>query len=74
VLDGLYVATAFSGSGFKIAPAVGTCMAELILDGAARTVDIRAFGLRRFAEGKPLEGPYPYAPPVDHAAAPGIVV
>jgi glycine/D-amino acid oxidase-like deaminating enzyme len=29
-----YVATAFSGSGFKIAPAVGTCMAELITTGA----------------------------------------
>jgi len=68
-LDGLYVATAFSGSGFKIAPAVGTCMAELILDGQAKTVDIRAFGLRRFLEGKPLEGPYPYAPRPDHAAA-----
>src|SRR5438128_12287667 len=63
-IDGLYLATAFSGSGFKIAPAVGTCMAELILDGEAKTVDIRPFGLRRFAEGKPLEGPYPYAPRV----------
>jgi hypothetical protein len=39
-------------------------MAELILDGEAKTVDVRAFGLRRFAEGRPLEGPYPYAPRV----------
>jgi len=70
-IDGLYLATAFSGSGFKIAPAVGTCMAELILDGAAKTVDIRAFGLRRFAEGKPLEGPYPYARKIYEADAPG---
>jgi sarcosine oxidase, subunit beta len=61
-VEGLYLATAFSGSGFKIAPAVGTCMAELILDGAAKTVDIRPFGLRRFAEGRPPEGPHPYAP------------
>lgn len=61
-IDGLYVATAFSGSGFKIAPAVGTCMAELILDGRARTVDLAAFGLGRFAAGRPLEGPFPYAP------------
>jgi glycine/D-amino acid oxidase-like deaminating enzyme len=60
-IDGLYLATAFSGSGFKIAPAVGTCMAELITDGRAKTVDIDAFGLRRFAEGKTVEGPYPYA-------------
>jgi sarcosine oxidase, subunit beta len=60
-IDGLYLATAFSGSGFKIAPAVGTCMAELITDGRAKTVDIDAFGLRRFAAGKTVEGPYPYA-------------
>jgi len=73
-IDGLYLATAFSGSGFKIAPAVGTCMAELILDGAAKTVDIRAFGLRRFAEGRPLEGPYPYAPRSDHQEPRGVVV
>jgi sarcosine oxidase subunit beta len=60
-IDGLYLATAFSGSGFKIAPAVGACVAELITDGRARTVDIDAFGLRRFAEGKSVEGQYPYA-------------
>src|SRR5436309_11930528 len=70
-LDGLYLATAFSGSGFKIAPAVGACLAELILDGEAKTVDIRPFGLRRFAEGRPLEGPHPYAPRADHSAPAG---
>src|SRR5881296_3586213 len=66
-IDGLYLATAFSGSGFKIAPAVGTCIAELILDGRAKTVDIDAFCLRRFAEGKSPEGPYPYAIRRDHS-------
>ena len=66
-IDGLYLATAFSGSGFKIAPAVGVCMAELIVDGRAKTVDIDAFGLRRFAEGASPEGPYPYAVRRDHA-------
>ena len=60
-IDGLYLATAFSGSGFKIAPAVGMCMAELITEGRAKTVDIEAFNLRRFAEGRTVEGPYPYA-------------
>lgn len=73
-IDGLYVATAFSGSGFKIGPAVGTCLAELILDGAARTVDIRPFGLARFAAGRPLEGPFPYAMRADHAPPAGVVV
>lgn len=66
-VDGLYLATAFSGSGFKIAPAVGTCMAELILDGRAKTVDIEAFSLARFAAGRSPEGPHPYAPRADHA-------
>jgi glycine/D-amino acid oxidase-like deaminating enzyme len=65
-IDGLYLATAFSGSGFKIAPAVGTCMAELITEGRSKTVDIDAFGLSRFAEGKTVEGPHPYARRPDH--------
>lgn len=65
-IDGLYLATAFSGSGFKTAPAVGTCMAELIVDGRARTVDIDAFRLTRFAEGRRVEGRHPYAPRRDH--------
>jgi len=65
-IDGLYLATAFSGSGFKISPAVGVCMAELILDGRAKTVDIEPFSLRRFAEGRSPEGPYPYAVRKDH--------
>jgi sarcosine oxidase subunit beta len=60
-IDGLYLATAFSGSGFKIAPAVGRCMAELVTEGRAKTVDIEPFSIRRFAEGRTVEGPYPYA-------------
>src|SRR5437870_1035548 len=61
-VDGLYLATAVSGSGFKIAPAVGMCLAELFLDGRAKTVDIEPFGLKRFAEGRSPEGPFTYAP------------
>jgi sarcosine oxidase, subunit beta len=68
-VDGLFLATAFSGSGFKIAPAVGVAIAELITEGRTTTVDIEAFNLRRFAEGKTVEGPYPYAPRADHEAA-----
>jgi sarcosine oxidase subunit beta len=55
------LATAFSGSGFKIAPAVGTCLAELIVEGRAKTVNIAPFGLTRFAEGRSPQGPHPYA-------------
>jgi sarcosine oxidase subunit beta len=65
-IDGLYVATAFSGSGFKIAPAVGVCMAELIVEGRAKTVDIEPFSLSRFEAGRSIESPYSYAPRPDH--------
>jgi len=65
-IDGLYLATAFSGSGFKIAPAVGMCMAELITEGRAKTVDIEAFSLHRFAEGRTVEGAHPYATRPDY--------
>ena len=50
-VEGLYICTGFSGHGFKLSPAVGICMAELVLDGAARTVDISPLRISRFAEG-----------------------
>jgi sarcosine oxidase subunit beta len=58
--DGHYLCCGFSGTGFKIAPAVGACMAELILDGRASTVDISPFRLQRFSEGKLLSGEHAY--------------
>jgi sarcosine oxidase subunit beta len=57
-LDGFYLDCGFSGTGFKIAPAVGLCMAELILDGASKTVDISTLTPHRFAEGKLVSGAY----------------
>jgi glycine/D-amino acid oxidase-like deaminating enzyme len=71
-IDGLYLATAFSGSGFKIAPAVGTCMAELITEGRAKSVDIGAFRPERFAEGRRIAGRHPYAPRRDHVEPPSV--
>jgi len=50
-IDGLAVAAGFSGHGFMQGPAIGVCMAELIVDGTSRTVDISAFRPSRFAEG-----------------------
>ena len=58
--EGFYMAVGFSGTGFKISPAVGAGMAELITKGAAETVDITPFRLSRYAEGKPLVGKHPY--------------
>ena len=58
--EGFYLACGFSGTGFKTAPAVGACLAELILDGRAVTVDISAYSLDRFAAGRLLVGEHPY--------------
>lgn len=56
--DGYYLDCGHSGMGFKTAPAVGLCMSELILDGAARTVDISPLAPERFARGKLIKGNY----------------
>lgn len=58
--DGLWLDCGFSGTGFKIAPAVGASLAEWILDGRPATVDITPFALSRFAEGRLLVGEHPY--------------
>jgi glycine/D-amino acid oxidase-like deaminating enzyme len=47
-----------SGTGFKIAPAIGACMSEFILDGEAKTVDISIYRPQRFAEGQEIKGNY----------------
>jgi sarcosine oxidase subunit beta len=54
--DGFYLDCGHSGTGFKTAPAVGLGMAELILDGATKTVDISPFDPARFSAGRPLVG------------------
>ncbi len=58
--DGFYVACGFSGTGFKLSPAVGVCMSELILDGRAKLVDISSLTLERFARGELLHGEHSY--------------
>ena len=62
---GLFVAAGFSGTGFKKAPAVGACLSELILDGRARTVDLRPFRWSRYAENDPIRGPNEYRLPAE---------
>jgi sarcosine oxidase subunit beta len=58
--EGFYLDCGFSGTGFKTSPAVGLCLSELILDGAARTVDISIYAPQRFARGTPIVGAHPY--------------
>jgi sarcosine oxidase subunit beta len=59
-VEGLYVCAGFSGTGFKISPAIGLVMAELLLDGRGKTVDVAAFNPGRIAEGKPIRAEYEY--------------
>ncbi len=50
-VGGFYLANGFSGHGFQHAPVVGKLLAELIVGGAATTVDISSLGLERFERG-----------------------
>ena len=58
--EGHYLLCGFSGSGFKTAPAIGLGLAELILDGAASSVDLSPYTLDRFERGELLVGEHPY--------------
>lgn len=57
---GLHVCAGFSGMGFKISPAIGLVMSELLLDGRGKTVDISSFCPGRFAAGKPIKAEFEY--------------
>ena len=58
--QGYFLATGFSGTGFKLSPAVGLCMSELIVDGRSKTVDISGFDPMRFERGQHLKGENEY--------------
>jgi sarcosine oxidase subunit beta len=47
-VDRFFLANGFSGHGFQHAPVVGKLLAEMILEGKARTVDVSSLGLERF--------------------------
>ena len=61
-VPGLVVAAGFSGHGFKISPAVGRLVADLVIDGTSGRPDIPEtdFRLSRFAEGRFLRSQHPY--------------
>jgi sarcosine oxidase, subunit beta len=61
-LGGLFLATGFSGHGFKISPAVGKLVADLLVDGTTDLpgVTARDFRYSRFAEGDLLTSAHPY--------------
>jgi sarcosine oxidase subunit beta len=57
---GLYACAGFSGMGFKISPAIGLVMSELLVGGRGKIVDITAFAPNRFAEGRPIKAEFEY--------------
>src|SRR5262249_23272522 len=52
-VGGLYVMLGDSGPSFKTSPAIGRCLAEWIVHGRPRIVDLTPFRSTRFAEGRP---------------------
>lgn len=59
-IEGAWCAVGFSGHGFKMSPVVGQLMAELVVDGQARTLDIHALRHERFAANDLVKTPYAY--------------
>ena len=57
-VEGLYLAVGRSAHSFKLAPAIGPCLAELIVDGEAIIVDISALRPSRFQENDILRSTY----------------
>jgi sarcosine oxidase, subunit beta len=60
-VKGFYCAVGFSGHGFKIGPAVGRIMSELVLDGKCGGYDINVFRYARFRENESSHGAYTYS-------------
>lgn len=55
---GYYVCTGMSGHGFKLSPAVGEMMAELIMTGNCAEPAIRDYRLGRFGEGQLMQSEF----------------
>jgi sarcosine oxidase subunit beta len=52
-LENFWLINGSSGHGVMHSPALGQLLAEMILDGQARTLDVHALRPSRFAEGEP---------------------
>ncbi len=59
-VGGLYCMLGDSGTSFKTSPAIGKCLAEWIVDGKPKTVDLTPFRAARFAEDRPWQDPDNY--------------
>ena len=59
--SGLYVCSGFSGHGFKLGPAVGLMVADLVTGVGEPLFDAGLFRLDRFATGDVVRGQYEYS-------------
>lgn len=59
-IEGLFCMVGFSGHGFKLAPAIGQAMSELILDGQATSFDLSPLRFSRFEEDDLVLSRYRY--------------
>jgi len=60
-VPGLYVAAGFSGHGFKLGPAVGRILSDLVVDGETSLADVGLLRIERFAEGALIQPDVAYA-------------
>jgi sarcosine oxidase subunit beta len=56
-VENFYLANGSSGHGVMHAPALGQLLAEIVLDGAASSLDVHALRPTRFAEGEAITTP-----------------
>lgn len=54
VVGNFFMVTGFSGHGLQQGFAAGRAIAELIVDGTFRTIDLKRFGYERIVKGEPL--------------------
>ncbi len=59
--SGFYVCAGFSGHGFKLGPAVGLMVADMITGQPDPEFDPHLFRLSRYDEGDPVSGQYEYS-------------
>ena len=57
-ITGLYLAVGFSGHGFKLSPAVGRGVTELITSGVYQTLDLSPLRATRYAENQEIRTSY----------------
>jgi len=56
-VENVFLANGSSGHGVMHSPAIGQLLAEIVLDGAASSLDVHALRPTRFAEGEGIESP-----------------